>query len=267
PKDGSSGQEFEDAFYPLIGPDGLELETSSFRIAVADGATEAAFSALWAKMIVRKYCSSAAPGSALASFLPTLQRRWFTHVTRRPIAWYLEEKVREGAAAALLGLSLRAPEPLEPDHRWEATSVGDCIMVQIRADDIVSVFPNMHAADFSQTPFLLSTSPAGSSQLGIHMKTQEGLLQDDDLLFLMTDALGAWFLRSVESGGAPWTMLRELGRRDQDRFAAWIRDLRATKQMRNDDVTLIRIDVWLGPLHRTTSLPSRIRTRPSATIS
>jgi hypothetical protein len=70
-----------------------------------------------------------------------------------------------------------------------------------------------------------------------------------DRLWLMTDALAQWFLQQAESGGKPWLALDLLVHpagdeiSSQQAFAAWIEGLRASRQLRNDDVALIAISV------------------------
>jgi hypothetical protein len=70
-----------------------------------------------------------------------------------------------------------------------------------------------------------------------------------DRLWLMTDALAQWFLLQAESGGKPWLATEPLvqpAAEDalvQQAFAAWIEGLRAARQLRNDDVTLLAISL------------------------
>jgi hypothetical protein len=60
----------------------------------------------------------------------------------------------------------------------------------------------------------------------------------------MTDALACWFLEPVERGEKPWKILRDLETSDQVApFSVWITELRNAKAIRDDDVTLFRINV------------------------
>ena len=52
PKRGNAEAEYEDAFFPK---DAVECKRSEFRCAVADGASESAFSGLWAQLPVRSF--------------------------------------------------------------------------------------------------------------------------------------------------------------------------------------------------------------------
>src|SRR5215470_18933692 len=104
PKAGNSKEEYEDAFWP---EQQIDLGTEAFSFAVADGATETSFSGLWAKMLVRAYCSGKLADKKLFKSLPNLQRRWLEHVNKTPLPWYAEEKLRSGAFSAIVGLTIR----------------------------------------------------------------------------------------------------------------------------------------------------------------
>ena len=63
-----------------------------------------------------------------------------------------------------------------------------------------------------------------------------------DIFYLTTDALAQWILAEYEAGRPPWKFLRALGGK-QKSFEAVIEDLRKSKALRNDDTTLIRVEV------------------------
>jgi hypothetical protein len=77
------------------------------------------------------------------------------------------------------------------------------------------------------------------------MVRHRGDWQSGDSFYAATDALAAWFLRSAHAGERPWEVLRDL---DTDAgppsFAEWVLERRAAGAMHNDDVTLVRIDIW-----------------------
>ena len=96
PKQGNAQDEYEDAFFP----DGVEHESPEFRCAVADGASESAFSGLWAQLLVRGF-------GRRRLHLAHLRSLWERAIAGRPLPWFLEKKVHHGAFAALIGLSIR----------------------------------------------------------------------------------------------------------------------------------------------------------------
>src|SRR5437879_3789162 len=104
PKAGNQESEYEDAFgpeHPIIGKEG-----TTFRFAVGDGATETLFSGVWAKQLVRAFCRGQLEGQGFPHHLTALRERWLKIVTRKPMPWYAEEKLRSGAFAAIVGTIL-----------------------------------------------------------------------------------------------------------------------------------------------------------------
>ena len=57
----------------------------------------------------------------------------------------------------------------------------------------------------------------------------------------MSDALSCWFLRKWEQKEEPWWPLIKMG--IDGSFEEFVRDWRENDGLRNDDVTLTRIDV------------------------
>jgi hypothetical protein len=78
-----------------------------------------------------------------------------------------------------------------------------------------------------------------------HVEQAHGAWREGDLLFLTTDALAAWFLGGVERETAPWRDLNTLAAADGGAFARWADGERAGGRLRNDDLTLVRVEV--GP--------------------
>ncbi len=243
PKSGSAEEEYEDAFWPKQMPTDREADVSDFRVAVADGATETSFSALWAKLLVRSYAEGQLSPERFAASLQKLQERWRKAVSRKPLAWYAEEKVRSGAAAAFVGLHLSNREAESYEGLWEASALGDCCLIQIRGGQVIERFPIKSASEFSNSPFLMLSNPSASEGWQERLRTISGSWLSDDSFYLMSDALAAWFMRDEESGGAPWEILRDLGTADSQTFPDWISELRSTHHIRNDDVTLVRVDL------------------------
>jgi hypothetical protein len=68
-----------------------------------------------------------------------------------------------------------------------------------------------------------------------------GSVAEGDDFFVCTDALAAWFLSRAEEGGRPWETLRDLA---DIGFAQWASEARRTSGLRNDDVTLVHLDIW-----------------------
>jgi len=249
-KAGTRIDEYEDASWPskpLNNSQGF-----SFRFAVADGATESSYAKIWAKQLVRAFCIGKLDAHSIRDCLPYLQRHWSMIVNRRVTAqggalpWYVEQKIREGAFATLLGLSIDEDLPGYSCGNWRAVAVGDSCVVHMRSDQVLTRFPLDNSTSFSSHPKLLSSNPAHNESALKHLHIIEGTWKSEDTFYLMTDALACWFMKELELGQTPWPVLRSLKPNPEiEFFRDWVDELRASKAMRNDDVTLLRVSITL----------------------
>jgi hypothetical protein len=234
PKHGSTEAEYEDAFG--VAPD-------KSRFAVADGATEASFSGIWAKQLVRAFTSRKLSSPLSTEELNPLRTKWQTIVHRHPLPWYAEEKASSGAFAAFVGLELMEKSPEGEERKWRASAAGDTCLVQVRGNAILEAFPYADSSHFNNRPDLLCSSPAFNGNATTPVSHRTGAWGCEDVFFLMTDALACWFFKEAEQGGQPWNALRDLDTDAQVSFEHFVKDLRATGRMKNDDVTLVRVDI------------------------
>jgi len=270
PKHGNSEEEYEDACWPMRHG---ERELRVFRCAVADGATEASFAGLWADLLVRAYCRGELSGDRLEATLSALGDSWRNRVATRPLPWYAEEKLRSGAFAALAGLTLTTTRN---GFSWRALAVGDSCIFHLRGGTLLDAFPLASAEDFNNRPHLLGSNAGLNGSLDQHLKRARGPAEPGDVFLLMTDALAAWALGcgddsiplsppghngsigpplSGEDRAAarqprtltapnhqtPWEILHSL--RNDTEFGALIHALRCAHTLRNDDVTLLRLEL------------------------
>ena len=241
PKQGNVESEYEDAYFP---EDVCLQDLSEFRCAVADGASESAFSREWARLLVRGYYRR-------RMTLGRLQRCWSRMVTRRPVPWYLEEKIRRGAHATLVGLSIRDGEPsARSGGSWRIVAVGDSCLFHVRDDELLTVAPMSRSDEFNNHPHLISTDPATTFGLDESQITVvSGEWQPRDVFYLLTDALAEWTLAKHEAGRPPWSLFRSLGEdgdssgAGQRSFEALVANLRENGGLHNDDTTLLRVEV------------------------
>ena len=235
PKNGSSKIEYEDA---------SSIAKDKFRFAVADGAAETSFSRDWAKQLVRAFTKKRLSVPIAAEELKPLRSKWEEVVHRHPLAWYAEEKANDGAYAAFVGLEfLQERFEASTQQKWQATASGDCCLVQVRGDKIIKAFPLADSESFGSRPNLLCSTTASNGNGNEIVLKSAGSWGCEDAFFLMTDALACWFFKESELGNKPWNRLRDLDTQDHAPFEKFIADLRSTKRMKNDDVTLLRIDV------------------------
>lgn len=135
--------------------------------------------------------------------------------------------------------SAGTPGRLRAAGRWRALAIGDCCLFQIRADALLVAFPIDRAEQFGSRPLLLSSNPARNERVWDSVAQAEGDVQPGDLFLLASDALAHWFLNEMEAGNRPWNALNAL--RSHTEFEALVARLRRDQAMRNDDVTLVRI--------------------------
>lgn len=221
PRAGSDEAESEDAA-------AVAADAWPVRAAVADGATESAFSGAWAQQLVRGMTTQdATTGPAFQRMLRSRQARWAsavrTEAEDRP--WYVAAKAAEGAFATVLGLSLYE------DGRWHALSVGDCCLFCLRNGTLERSWPFEAADAFTNRPALVPSRPERDP---FSLETASGAWRPGDMFLLATDAVAAWLLRADPKAG---------GRLGVDSFRARVDTARADGMLRNDDATLLVLEL------------------------
>ena len=248
PKHGLTPDEYEDAFWP---PGVLVVSDFPVRVAVADGATETTFSGLWARLLVEAYNDAKSDPSLLETLAP-LQARWLKEATAKPLPWYAEAKLEQGAFAALVGITLSATQG-NTRGEWAAYAVGDSCVFQLRGNDLIARFPLSEFTAFDNRPLLVSSVQANNRKLEAAEQRASGDWQVGDVFYLMTDAFACWFLRT-------WDALSQDGTRqefvdqlhaisDQESFEAFVMEQGNQGQskddsfLRNDDQTFVRCHI------------------------
>ncbi len=201
-------------------------------------------------MLVDSFISGVNSGNsglkqAMQAAIEEAGARWRELLLTRTLPWYAQEKAAQGSHAAFTCVRL-VPLAVQPSKRrlffqktaykWEAAAVGDVCVFIVGDDGLIDVFPIGHAAEFDNTPSLISSLHGGDDA---QIVTKSGELRQGDTVFLLSDALAEWFLRSCESGLSPWKTLSKI--KSEAAFGLFIKGLRETRQMKNDDATLMAI--------------------------
>lgn len=224
PKHGHRPEETEDA---------VAVRADLGRFALADGASESAFAGDWARLLVAAYLHEPVRENRWTGWLEPIQELWRLEVGKRDLPWFLAEKFDQGAFATFLGLEILQRDGV---WTWRAAAVGDCCLFHYQGATLQKKFPIVRSVDFDGSPDLL-----GSRQLKITRDFwAQGTLRPGDRIFAMSDALAQWFLKQVELGASPW---REVLALDDTSFLDWIERQRQSKALRNDDVTLLVIEL------------------------
>jgi hypothetical protein len=248
--------ECEDAYW--VGPergDFGDYDPRTLRVIVADGASESMLAGRWASHLVRVFGTAPENLGTKDGFIAAYQRAadsWGAEVARymleradrnSPIQWYEEPGLARGAHSTLLVVEFNSESDGE-GVRWTALALGDSCMFQVRGEDLWCAFPMKSSDDFSNQPPLLSSNGTDAEVLSQHLNIQAGDLAPEDTCYMATDALSAWFLGTVESRDQPWRPLRMLDETAQGEFLELIETLRYDGKIRDDDTTLVRVDVW-----------------------
>lgn len=218
PKEGHRPEEYEDAY-------AVRAEEATWAAAVADGATETAYSGRWAQLLAEGWVAQ--PSDA-AWPVDRWRAVWRAEVDRRTAGqpWYVAAKAEAGAFAALLGVRVTA------DGTWQGASVGDCNVLHLRGGRLHQAWPWTKPDAFSHHPELLGS--IGGAAAPTVAYTEQPWEAGDELL-LCTDALAAHLLTALLHGEAPPTPRTW----DTEAFHAYIGEARAQGALRNDDVTLV----------------------------
>ncbi|MBC8141289.1 MAG: protein phosphatase 2C domain-containing protein [Armatimonadetes bacterium] len=233
PKAGSTEGEYEDAFAAS------DLNTFPLRVAVADGATDATFARAWANLLTADYVAGLLTAPTLPERRRMLAKVWTRQVATETLPWHAQAKVAQyGSHAALIGVTVTVET-----GEYHALAVGDCALFHLRPEAeshrIVAAFPLTRSADFAGAPVLLGTKTPVTPA---HIQTHRGTIASGDALYLMTDALAAWFLRETEESRDPARWFAPLGTPGEtDVLTAMVRELRDTDRLKNDDVTVVRV--------------------------
>ncbi|MDT3399857.1 hypothetical protein RKE29_25010 [Streptomyces sp. B1866] len=268
PKEGSSESECEDAIG--IRPDASSDEAVAYPLsaAVSDGASESLLATRWSRLLVEHAAEVGAlhpevfddPGTLSAELVRRAVEPWDDQIREycsrrqtegRPVQWYEQPGLEKGAFATLVALRLYPLPFADPDDggpklygpaEWEfhAVALGDSCLFHVSCGE-VRAFPIASSAEFGLNPLLLGSRNHDVDLIASRLAHTCGHLRDGDELLLTTDALAAWFLRGCEEQSHPWHELGDAADKGQEEFGSWVREQRAARLMRNDDVALVRI--------------------------
>lgn len=240
PKQGNTEEECEDSIF--VKTSLKQKRKVGLRIAIADGATESSFAKEWSNLLTKSFEKLKLPIKEIfLTKLPDLRGKLEILLEGKQLPWYAEEKAANGAFSAFLGILIN----LEA-HNYEALAIGDCCLFHIRNEEVINQFPVKNSSEFGNNPYLISSKPNKNSDLDSYLIEKKGNLNKGDILFLMSDAMAHWFMKNSEINEHPWNIL--LGLTDstkgkKHKFNSWLIEQRVTKEIRNDDVVLVIIEL------------------------
>jgi len=125
-------------------------------------------------------------------------------------------------------------------------SVGDGLAVHIRDGVCIRSFPFQHPEQFDARPELLATLThqnkfTQDDQFVISDHSEKWELMSGDLIFMLTDAIGQWFLRELNYEISSFEALNKVT--TEIEFQSLILAMRGEKRMKLDDSTMLRFIV------------------------
>lgn len=218
--------------------DFIGVDEQNGRFAVADGATEAFDARSWAQRLAQNWVTS---DSALT---PDTFHDWIAaeglalHESwnQLTLPWYAEEKARHGSFAAFVGVEfdLAAKVP-----SYKAIALGDACLIHCRNRSLVKSLPLSDAASFNSAPLLVASDPALYQSSAHALVIDSGACEHKDVLFLLSDAVAAWYLEHLEQSDFSGVFESN----DEAAIAAFLENERQAGRIKNDDIALVRIEV------------------------
>ncbi len=230
-KRGNTSDEYEDAYAHC-------LADERSVVAVSDGATEASFSKQWAKILVRRFVDS--PTMVIdGDWLLDAYKEFYASIDIDSLPWHAQNKILEqGSFATLLGLEI--------DHEQKsffAVAVGDSCLFWFDEDSGFHSFPQRSVDEFDSTPYLIATFKHKNEHLSEtdkqHLRPLT-LSQGKTTFYLMTDAIAHWFMNKCAKGDPPHDTLLAM---TDEHFEVFISELREKQEIKNDDVTVVIMEV------------------------
>jgi len=217
------------------------------KFAVADGATQASYSKEWARILVTSFLelnTSTLTRDHFESWLEGCRRKWTEWerpLASRTLPWFTKEKLLEGSASTFLGISFDFGTDACNQVLWKAVAFGDSCLFIVRGEWLIRHFPIEASDDFTATPSLLHTL---AYPIGDDLHIFSGGVCAGDRIFMATDALAKWLLYVYETTETPWDQLYAISSHSE--LQSFVDENRANGSMRDDDVTLITIEIQAG---------------------
>ena len=213
PKSGHAPHENEDAAF-------VRSDHWPVHAAIADGATESAFSRHWARILVQNACTTSTLVPTLSS-LDAWRAEWrqeiAPQINEQP--WYVAAKAQEGAHATYLHCIA------QQNGTYQAAACGDSVLLHLRNNALHTAWPTSDPDAFGHRPALVSTTNGAAPSFDTYTSTW----QPNDAIVLATDAAAAWLLRTNPARALTWTA---------STFATEADEARSTNRLANDDTTV-----------------------------
>ena len=236
-KAGEPGASCRDAWRASSRRAGLPVH-SGLRVAIADGATIASASGLWAQLLVKTAVECKAPWSRTpyrTGILAIKRAEWHRQARAalaQPLPWFAEAALDRGAFSTLLRAEVEG-------NAWRAEGWGDSCLFHLRDGLPIRALPDLEPEDFEKSPYLLASIQGHDEGIARNLLFARGNLLRGDVLLLATDALACWL---VTTGTWSETLREVRSLRSEEDFSLWVDELRRERGLKNDDTTLVLVE-------------------------
>jgi len=228
PKSGSTIAECEDA---------IGINEEALRFAVADGATEAFDAKSWANRLVKSWTSESVDD--FGKWLELQGREQHESWNGLKLSWYAEAKATQGSFAAFVGVQI---EKIDERLHWSAVALGDSCLIHGRGDEILLSLPLSDSNSFTTMPVLAPSSSALLEKALPNIVTGNDFLEHGDTLWLLSDAVSAWFLN--ENKNMIFAEFVSLLNDSQDEMLMkFFNEQREQNRIKDDDIAILRLIV------------------------
>ena len=228
--------------------DSVDFNKNNGVFCISDGVSGASYSRDWSKLIVSNFIKNPFETNniELSSWLGPIQLEWYNLVPWEKLQEMdvnFLEKAQNGASATFLGGRILEIEKQIILKLW---AIGDSNLFIIRDWMCIDSFPIDDFKKFGIDPDMLFSMSKSIDGEIICMKGsmifKELNLQKNDIIIAASDSISEWFLKNKENpSDQPWIEL--CGLNTMDEFKNWVEDKVKCKNMKNDDSTLLVIEI------------------------
>ena len=220
--------------------DAIALDIHTARFAVTDGATEAFNAQQWARNLAEHWVrkESTLTLEEFRNWVAAEGRELHDSWNGLTLSWYSEEKARKGSFAALVGVEFDLKGELPS---WRAIALGDTCLLHSRNGKLLKSLPVARSESFNSAPVLVASDSALHESSMQSVVTDSGSCQNDDVIFLMSDAAASWCLQRFENGDLDVNQF--LSSKSDEELEQFFEDERIAGTIRNDDLAIVQIEI------------------------
>jgi hypothetical protein len=230
----------KDVTCPTLNEDAWAHNEEFTCVALSDGASESFDSKTWANLLVDRYVHDHA---MTPDWVAEALNEYTSGFNFEELTWSAQRAFDRGSFATLLGLVIGHNET-----DLEVLCIGDSLALHVRDGAVIASFPFDRPEQFDARPTLLSTKGHANSLwanseffLGA---SRTWKVQPGDVIYAVTDAVGHRILSQLAGDGAIAGTLVSVN--SEPEFTDLVQQLRASREMRLDDSTVLRLIVENG---------------------